>query len=557
MDSPRHQSPTIQSFNPCDENTTPLSRHQIYKCATCDTELDPLDSKFIEQNNGLCVYGKCYDYDTLFKTLDERKETDKFSISSDEGKTTFSPKILKEQIHKKKDANSPLGAQNCPQKDPFIKNPKTQKDLKKIFESLDYWSHSQIYKEEDSLISKFAIQIKTSPSKWTVQNYKEYLQFIKDQENWDDKDWKVYQIHLSDYIEKKEEDQESGQSQPPAYTLKRGKLTSWITSAKRSKESAQLNTQQPQKWLDVYKKTSMAEHGVGREASVGKGEILFGQHLGLTPSGPNKSYDFIFNVNNKSQEADVKEADKDGSITTGKRGAVIARSLVSNIDKVLTQVSKVILDLEKAYSCEEKPLTCFSKYLSQKEINRMNLVVAKWINKGLHEFSQGNIEIFKEMLYNLNYMKTTIRESLKTNQNWLYKIDMQFSLQQNPGTINTVGKNGKDAVTIYKMITLMYNSEDKRTKKLQEVFKTNFDYVKFLVDLEHLYIDNPTKFDEEFEGLPKIFEGEWIIFVTKEGYWIMDNPVEEMEAYRITQGKPRFRPKNKNIIKEIRNKEKK
>ena len=77
------------------------------------------------------------------------------------------------------------------------------------------------------------------------------------------------------------------------------------------------------------------------------------------------------------------------------------------------------------------------------------------------------------------------------------------------------------------------------------------------MDLEHLYIDNPTKFDEEFEGLPKIFEGEWIIFVTKEGYWIMDNPVEEMEAYRITQGKPRFRPKNKNIIKEIRNKEKK
>ena len=122
----------------------------------------------------------------------------------------------------------------------------------------------------------------------------------------------------------------------------------------------------------------------------------------------------------------------------------------------------------------------------------------------MHEFSQGNIEIFKEMLYNLNYMKTTIRESLKTNQNWLYKIDMQFSLQQNPGTINTVGKNGKDAVTIYKMITLMYNSEDKRTKKLQEVFKTNFDYVKFLVDLEHLYIDNPTKFDEEFDSSEKL-----------------------------------------------------
>ena len=100
-----------------------------------------------------------------------------------------------------------------------------------------------------------------------------------------------------------------------------------------------------------------------------------------------------------------------------------------------------------------------------------------------------------------------------------------------------------NAVKAYKILSLLYSS-DVVEQNLNDFFGNNYYYIKFLVDLDHPYVDNPEEFKTEFRKLSNIFEDEWLIFVKPAGYYIMENPREEMAFHRITQGKPRFKPKS-------------
>ena len=71
--------------------------------------------------------------------------------------------MLKKQILLKKDVNPPWGAKLCPNEDMFTQNPITMADHKKIFDDLEYWSHSKIYSEEQSLLSKFIEELIKKP----------------------------------------------------------------------------------------------------------------------------------------------------------------------------------------------------------------------------------------------------------------------------------------------------------------------------------------------------------------------------------------------------------
>ena len=400
-------------------------------------------------------------------------------------------------------------------------------------------------------------------SDWDDDDLQDFVyDYILGKEEWNLKKEPNYNVSLSDYIEQQNEPQQLSLKPFPAYNLIKNKYIDWKKQSESWSKNANienLETSQPD-IPTTYLKTSTKDEGTGRTASVGKGEILFGNHLGLKPSGPNKSYDFIFRVNDHNQEADVKEADKDGSITTGKRGAVMARSLVSNIDDLLKKLSRVILDVE---NCKNQPSTCFSKYMYPKEINQMKLLVAKWINKGLHEFSATNINTFKNIINNLNYMKNVIQQILKKKRAWNYTINNDMSLVNDgePTEVKDETSYNGDAVKVYKILNLLYDNENNENNdeiKLKEYFGSdNYNYIKFLVDLDHPYIDNPRLFEKELENLPNIFKGEWLIFVTPKGYYIMDNPDEKMMVYRITQGKPRFKPKDDKIKPYICNKDKK
>lgn len=234
------------------------------------------------------------------------------------------------------------------------------------------------------------------------------------------------------------------------------------------------------------------------QEGVGHGEKKVAKELETTVLGQNSPYDMNAIINGVETRCDVKMLDK-GTFNTGVEGRDALRPIKNTFGQLLIKLKEI--DLENMLNYEER------KILGTKKISPDELSV-QTLNR-----------LFR------------ICSVLHTKQ-----ADLRSKLPAvRPFIDKATGHELEMTTDVY------YNICEQLGIPFPAEMSGHIDACRKLKILDHPYISNPNKLNEDLEGLTYIFQHITLIFVDKEkGYYIC-NDKGNLKFTRITRGNPRFK----------------
>jgi hypothetical protein len=231
---------------------------------------------------------------------------------------------------------------------------------------------------------------------------------------------------------------------------------------------------------------------------VGDGEQKMERELNTPLLGQNSSYDMMPILNGTKTKCDVKKLDLQNDFNTGKEGRDALRP--SKLLHTILIDSLIVFQKSDLFTSEEK-----AKLVSLQDISP-------------DEISVGTLKKMKDVCMMLNVKKKTLSSGLPTipftthGQTKDIPIDLYYTICQ-------------------KVEAFHFPSE----------FTSYIETIQILQKMDHIYIDEPSKFMEDLNALVgKLFTDIKLILVNKDkGYLILPD-ANRIRFYRITRGHPRF-----------------
>ncbi len=249
-------------------------------------------------------------------------------------------------------------------------------------------------------------------------------------------------------------------------------------------------------WTDKSKDIEFKSNKV----SIGDGEYKVAAELGTTVLGQNSSYDMIITIDGISMKADVKKLDKK-TFNTGVEGRNYLRPIKNNITNLLELLPKIVATLD--FTNEQK-----------KEIDALKEVSPD-------EISAGSVKALRAVCTILNNKQKELRAILPAVRPLV-----------DPYTGSAIEMS---AESYYKLFTDL-------NFPFPEELKPYNNHLHILSVLNHPYVNDPTKLDQDLNSLVGIFHDIVLIFVEEEkGYCIFKEIEGNIKFERITRGNPRFR----------------
>ena len=259
------------------------------------------------------------------------------------------------------------------------------------------------------------------------------------------------------------------------------------------------------KWNDWCKETKQIPYKTNIKGQ-GPGEERIAYLFNTKPKGQNVSYDIDLPSYYQNRKGEVKELDSADTFQVGRDG----RDNLRPIKKLITELLDIINDLIDESSdyidvdIKDKMIRILK--ISPDEICKSNILLINEICKYLHNLKQEKYKV-------VPYMNTF--DSITGLPN---KVDM---------------------VRAYKVMVAEGKSELDIKKELGE----QFDNVRLLTRLEqHSYIIEPSKMNDDLNGICDMFTSSTLIFVNEKGYYVLCSNIKDKICFeRITLGKPRFK----------------
>jgi len=253
-------------------------------------------------------------------------------------------------------------------------------------------------------------------------------------------------------------------------------------------------------WTDKSKDTPFKSN---RGSGIGDGEYKMGKELNTPVQGQNSPYDMMPLLNGIVTKCDVKKLDKQDDFNTGVNGRDVLRPIKALHAELLESIK--IFVKSARFTDDEKA--------------KLELKVKK-PNKDVSpdELSVGNLKILEEICHMLKKKKEELRSKL-------------------PGVeFNACGEDGKMPLELF------YTLYQTLRRDFPPKFSSYIDAILILQKMDHIYIDNPSKFREDLNALVgKVFTDMKLIIVHEtKGYFILEN-IEKIQFLRITKGHPRFK----------------
>ncbi len=234
------------------------------------------------------------------------------------------------------------------------------------------------------------------------------------------------------------------------------------------------------------------------QSGVGDGETKVSNELDTTLLGPNSPYDMTIMWNGIMTQCDVKKLDACNDFNTGRDGRNVLRPIkllhTTFLNSLNTFVnSELFTDDEKA------------KLKSVEDVSPDEVAV-------------GTIRKLKEICVMLNLKKQTLRTKLPP-----------------PVPFTANGQTKDIPLDLYYVVC----------KQLGFDFPTelysNIDTIRIILNMDHVYIDDPGRFMEDLNAVvAKLFADLIIILVDEEKGYLILSDASQLKFYRITRGCPRF-----------------
>ena len=246
-------------------------------------------------------------------------------------------------------------------------------------------------------------------------------------------------------------------------------------------------------WSDKSKDISFKSTITG----VGDGEQKVSIELDTPIFGQNSPYDMMPILNGVKTKCDVKKLDSQNDFNTGKEGRDVLRPIKMLHTTFLDSLN--VFAGSDLFNPEEK-----AKLVCVKDVSPDEVAV-------------GTLQKLKEICVMLNLKKKTLRSTLPhvpftaNGQTKDIPLDLYYS--------------------VYKTLDLDFPT----------VFSSHIDTILILQKMDHIYIDEPSKFMEDLHAVVgKLFVDIRIILADKDkGYMILPD-ASRIRFYRITKGNPRF-----------------
>ena len=230
---------------------------------------------------------------------------------------------------------------------------------------------------------------------------------------------------------------------------------------------------------------------------VGDGEQKMSHELDTPFNGQNSSYDMMPILNGIKTKCEVKKLDKQNDFNTGKEGRDILRPI--------KMLHTTFLD----------SLNLFLKSDLFTPQEKVELVRVE--NVSPDELAVGTLRQLEQICVMLNLKKKTICSTIPL-------IPFTACCQEKEMPLD-----------------LYYSLCQKMDIDFPNEFSSYIDTILILQKMDHIYIDEPTKFMEDLHTLVgKLFLDIKIIIVDMDkGYMILPD-TSRIKFYRITRGNPRF-----------------
>lgn len=230
---------------------------------------------------------------------------------------------------------------------------------------------------------------------------------------------------------------------------------------------------------------------------VGDGEQKISIELDTPFFGQNSPYDMVLILNGVKTNCDVKKLDAQNDFNTGKEGRDVLRPIKMLHTTFLDSLN--VFAGSDLFNPEEK-----AKLVCVKDVSPDELAV-------------GTLLKLKEICVMLNLKKKTLCSTLP----------------HVPFTANSQTKEMP--------LDIYYSVCKKMGLDFHNVFSSYIDTVLILQKMDHIYIDEPSKFMEDLHAIVgKLFVDIRIILADKDkGYMILPD-ANRIQFCRITRGTPRF-----------------
>jgi len=255
-------------------------------------------------------------------------------------------------------------------------------------------------------------------------------------------------------------------------------------------------------WTDDDKKIEYKT----RIKGLGSGEERIANLFNTKPKGQNVHYDIDLPNEYENQKGEVKELDSANTFQVGRDGRDRLRPTKIYISKLIQIfITLVYEDSPYINSHIKKKMDSISK-ISPDEICKSNILSINKICKYLYDLK---VRIYK-CLPDINIYDSIT--GVKSNVHMLDAYAIMIAER-------------KSVVDIKKTLS-----------------EEQFDYVNLLTIIEHPYINDPSKMNNDLNGTCDMFKLSTLIFVNEKGYYILCSNIKDKISFeRITLGKPRFK----------------
>ena len=239
----------------------------------------------------------------------------------------------------------------------------------------------------------------------------------------------------------------------------------------------------------------------------GSGEERIANLFKTKPKGQNVPYDIDLPNYYKNQKGEVKELDSANTFKVGRDGRDRLRPIKALITKLLEILNNLVYENSNYIidSDIKEKMRRISK-ISPDEICKSNISSINEICKYLYDLKD---RTYKYLPHINTYDSIT---GVKSNVHMLDAYAIMIAER-------------KSVVDIKKTLS-----------------NEQFDFVNLLTIIEHPYINDTSKMNNDLNGICDMFKLSTLIFVNEKGYYILCSNIKDKICFeRITLGKPRFK----------------
>ena len=256
-------------------------------------------------------------------------------------------------------------------------------------------------------------------------------------------------------------------------------------------------------WDETDKKISYKTNIKGQ----GPGEERIANLFKTKPKGQNIHYDIDLPNYYKNQKGEVKELDSANTFQAGCDGRDLIRPIKAHITKLLEIFNNLAYEnLNYIIDSNIKEKMGRISKISPDEICKKNISLINEICNYLHDLKDRTYKYLPNI--NIHDSITGIKSSVHMLHAYIIMVAER-----------------KSATDIKKILS-----------------NEQFDFVNLLTIIEHPYINDTKKMNNDLNSLCVMFELTTLIFVNEKGYYILCSNIKDKICFeRITRGTPRFK----------------